>query len=349
VISKPRTALGGALLAAVLLVSGCQTRVGAAATVGDDRISTKTFNATYNTAAASSVGVNPVSLRRNVLAELVQLQRAKVVAKRLGVATTAGDVDVALTQVQAQLSQQNPLPDNLVQLAAQLQAIETNLGNYYVKHGGTADQDHVLGFQVKDKATGQRVAAQVARDGSNLDKLAAANRSDKGTSTALGTADISRIPELKGLRAGQATEATFADNSTGTVVAQYYVLYVDAQFDQTDLTAAMNAVKVRVNPRFGTWSQDPATGQFGVQPATSDIVAPVPSVAPSAAPSGAAPAPSAPAPTAAAPSAAGPSAPAVSSAVAPSATAAPAPTATPSAASSSAASSSAAPSAAASS
>ena len=177
------------------------------------------------------------------------------------------------------------MPDNLVQLAAELQAIETNVGTYYVKHGSSPDQDHVLGFQVKDKATGQQAVAKIAPGGSNLAKLAATYRSDRGTGTTLGTVGISQVPELKGLKAGQSTVATVADNSSGTTTAAYYVLYVDSQFDQADITKALSEVKVRVNPRFGTWSQDPSTGQFQIVPATSDIVAPVPSGA--AVPSGA--------------------------------------------------------------
>ncbi|MDX6207250.1 MAG: hypothetical protein QOF39_3307, partial [Frankiales bacterium] len=46
--SKVRTtAWGIGSLAAALLVSGCQSHVGTAATVGDERVSTKTLNAAY--------------------------------------------------------------------------------------------------------------------------------------------------------------------------------------------------------------------------------------------------------------------------------------------------------------
>ena len=55
-ISKPRTALGGGLLAAVLLASGCQARVGSAATVGDAQISTKTLNIDLRGRGADQLG-----------------------------------------------------------------------------------------------------------------------------------------------------------------------------------------------------------------------------------------------------------------------------------------------------
>jgi hypothetical protein len=336
VISKPRTAVGGGLLVAVLLVSGCQARVGSAATVGDDRISTKTFTSTVNAAAATAKGANKASLQRQVLAELVQVQAARVVARRLGLSTTPGDIDLSLTQVKQGLADQSQsLPDNLVQLAAELQALETKVGSYFVEHGGSADQDHVLGFQVKDKATGQQVLAKLASDGSNLAKLAATYSANQSTSTTLGTVDISRVQELVGLKRGQSTVATITDNSSGTVTRMFYVLYVDSQFDQKDMSKALSEVKVRINPRFGTWSQDPSTGAFQVLPATSDIVAPVPSgAAQPSAPAPSAPAASSPAPSGPAPAQSGPaSAPAgpAPSAAAPSATTAPAPTATPSA------------------
>lgn len=275
--SKPRTAplraratraaLGGGLVAAALLASGCQSRVGTAADVGGTRISTDTLDSTYKRVAATQGATTGVALQRQVLSSLVSYHQATAVADRLHVKPTQGLVDSDLAAVEAQVKASGQAaPEDLVKLFAQTQAVETALSDYYLAHGGAADSADVRGFQVKDAATGKLVVGKVAADGSNLAQLAATY--GQGGLQPFAQVPYRSVKELAGLKKGQVTSAT-VNGQTGEAT---YVFVVDRQDDQTDVLKAISAVKVTVNPRFGAWTQDPTNGGFTIGPATTGVL-----------------------------------------------------------------------------
>lgn len=286
----PRAALGSGLVAAALLAAGCQAHVGTAADVGGSRISTDTLNATYKRVAATQGATAGAALQRQVLSSLVAYHLAASVAGKLHAPPTQGliDADYAAVEDQVKASGQ-AAPDDLVRLLARTQATETALSDYYLSHGGTADAADVHAFQVKDAATAKLAAGKVAADGSNLAQLATTY--GQGGLQSYAKVPYRAVPELKGLGKGQVTAAT-VHQQAGDV---YLVFSVDRKDDVADVTKAIAAVKVTVNPRFGAWGSDATSGGLAVVPTTNllskaDPAKPVDTATPAA--SAPAPAPS---------------------------------------------------------
>ena len=299
-ISKPRTALGGGLLAAVLLVSGCQSRVGSAATVGGSTISTDTLATAYREAAATSSGkAEGAKLQSDILTQLVQLQAYREVARRERVTVPQGNIDDAYQRVVASDSSAAPQTPQAYRRQAEIQATEIALASHFVDVGGKVDSVELYGVPVKDTATANTVLAKLKADLGNA------------TVIAQNYSNISQVAEVGGQLGAvsignsglpQAATAKVNEPFVATVSGTTAVFMVEARLDGTDLQAAITKdAPVKINPRFGTWGTvtDATSGakSLGVVSLASDVVAPGPSVAPSA---------SAPAPSAAAPSAAAP-------------------------------------------
>jgi hypothetical protein len=340
VISKPRTAaLGAGVLAAVLLVSGCESHVGTAADVAGDRISTKALNTAYAADAQTASGkTEGAKLENEVLAQLVAYQQIVALAKAKGVVTPQGDIDDAYHRLL--LEDQASKSDRTVadrQRAADVTAIERSLATYFLKQpGANPDYAEMQAFPVKDEATGKTVVGLLTKNPDQSFQIALKYSTDPSFGTHggdVGIIELSQLPAaVQKLKPGQATIAPIT-GSDGTPAT--YVLRVVRLSDQDALNKALLAIKVSVNPRFGTWTLDPTTHAYEVAATTSDVVAPGPSLAASAAPSGAAseapaatapaetaPAETAPAQTAPAATEPAPSGPAATaSVVAPSATA----------------------------
>ena len=146
----PRTSikLAGAVLAAGLAVAACgQVKMGSAAIVGNDRISSSTLSAQVsdlNTSyQAHKVQLQfPVSqMPQQVLGWLVRFRVRDRLAERQHVTVTPSDVEKALNAITAQIRQggntatlpevavANGLPPDMLSDLGRYQAIETNLLN----------------------------------------------------------------------------------------------------------------------------------------------------------------------------------------------------------------------------
>lgn len=107
-IRTSRCALVAAGLTGVVLLSGCgQVRAGAAAIVGDDRISTDRLAVLVDTGladpkAAQQLGTDRVAYQRSVLTRLVNADLLAAAAAQAGVSVPEGQVDARLAQLQSQ-------------------------------------------------------------------------------------------------------------------------------------------------------------------------------------------------------------------------------------------------------
>lgn len=96
-----RVGLAGVALIALPLTTACQTRVGLAASVGDQRVETSQLTAvTQRSQAALAVSGNPVpagqvpALERSVLNLLVQDALLEQIGSKKGITITQRDIDV---------------------------------------------------------------------------------------------------------------------------------------------------------------------------------------------------------------------------------------------------------------
>jgi hypothetical protein len=344
VTSKARTtAWGIGSVAAALLASGCQSHVGAAATVGDERVSTKTLNAAYAEAAQTTSGKSAgAGLQDQVLTQLVGYEQVIALAKQQGVVTPVGVIDAEYQRQHAEnVASGTDIPPTIEHLLAEERAVERALSDHYLAEPGVkADAAELLAFPVNDQATGQAALAAIAKAPDNFAAVAKKYSNDPTYGNRGGDIGVIALsglpPQITNLKQGQSAVVPLQ----GTIL----VVQRGAPRDQGDLNAGLAKIKVSVNPRFGSWGFDQTNNVFLVKPATSDIVAPLPSaVAASANPlttDTPAPAASAPAPAASAPASAPASEPAPADSGIPSTT----PSASASAAASSPASASAAPS-----
>ena len=137
----------GALL--LLLLSACGStpvRAGAAATVGETRITTDQLSALVTRALADpqaqqQLGADRVAFQRQSLSRLINHDLLRVAAKREGVSISQGDIDARL----ADFEQQSGGPQMLIQQAAQNGISEQDLRGFI--------SDLVLSDAVGDELT----------------------------------------------------------------------------------------------------------------------------------------------------------------------------------------------------
>ncbi|MDX6202341.1 MAG: hypothetical protein QOJ83_1841 [Frankiales bacterium] len=305
--SKPRTAsLGVGVLAALLMAAGCQSHVGTAATVGSDRISTKTLDTAYEAAARTTTGkAEGAKLQDEVLTQLVQNKQFLAVAKSQHVVVAQGDIDKAYTElVQQAATNKTDQPDSSLRLSAQSQAAAIAVMEQLAAKTGRFDTVDLYAVTVADQATAQTVLGLLTKNPQDAAAIAAKYATDttlKANGGQAGLIQLSQlgVPALSTQKVGVPLIAT-----VGTTLA---VLRVEARLDAADFQTALTSVaKVSINPRFGAWTEDPSTHAFSITPAGSDVVAPASAVPSATTPSGSAPAPSgsAPAPSGSAPAAA---------------------------------------------
>lgn len=343
---RPRAtqaALGAGLVAAVLLASGCTSRVGAAATVGDDVITTKTLDAAYRAAVATGT----TTTESAVLSELVTHQQYLTLAKSRHITVPPGDVDTRLAQLvistDASASSSGDAPVNPTRDEAEEEAITIAVAADFAAKGGTVDGADLYAVPVKDKATANTVAALLRKQPSDAAAIAKKYSTNSEFAALGGQAGPTPLSDLTGF-AG-ITSIKPGQPLVSSQQGAWYVFVIEQRLDLADFGTALHAVsKVRINPRFGMWDEGSGSIPAGVVPLTSDIVAPdtatpAPSAsaglepAPSGEPAPAATAPAAtePAPAATEPAATAPAATAAAASTpagsAPSATAAPVPTA----------------------
>lgn len=312
--SKARTAAWGVgSIAVTLLASGCQSHVGTAATVGSERVSTKTLNtATAEAALTTSGKTAGTALEGQVLSQLVGAEQVFALAKKVGVSASAGAVEAEYEREHAEnVASSSDIPPSIEHALAQSRADQRALSDHYLATGGKADAAELLAFPVADEATAEKALGAIAKAPGNFAALAKQYSSDPTYGNRGG--DIGVVP-LAGLPTG-ITSLKLNQVNVVPLTDQGVILIVKRgdPRDQGDLTKGLATIKVTVNPRFGVWTLDPTTNTYAVKPAASDIVAPAPSVAASVDPlSGAtaseAPGASAPAPEATAPEATAPAA-----------------------------------------
>jgi hypothetical protein len=312
VTRKPLTAsLGVGALAALVRTSGCQSHVGTAATVGNDRITTKTLDTAYAAAKRTATGQQAgAGLQAQVLTQLVEYRLLDDLAASQHVAVKQGDIDTTFAQLKA--AQPATDGDQTANQQAQARALAaiTALGESYAAKTHHVDAVKLIAIPVKDTPTAETVLGLLAKDPSSTAAVARKYSTQEQFATAGG--DVGVQP-LSGLGDAAAAVAKLKPGTADVVTfsGAIYVMRVDAQLDQSAVRTALAAAgKVTVNPRFGRWDATQTT----VVAASSDIVAPDTAVPASANPLTDTQAPPASAPAEpSAPASAGPSAPAPAS------------------------------------
>ena len=224
--------LGGAVAGAVVLVlsvSGCQTSPGAAALVGDDRISTDSLQHEVNRALGLAqvqpqLAADRAGFTRTELARLVNNLIIAAAAKEHHITASQADVDQQLNEFAQQAGGQSQLLDQAEQsgipksdlpeftrfyvmqqkladqLVADVPVSEAELAAAYQKNIDQYDQVHSAHILVKSKSLADSILAQVQQDPSAFAKLAAKysiDTSNKDTGGDLGFAGRGQfVPEF---------------------------------------------------------------------------------------------------------------------------------------------------------
>jgi len=224
--------LGGAVAGAVVLmlsVSGCQTSPGAAALVGDDRISTDSLQHEVNRALSlpqvqPQLAADRAGFTRTELSRLVNNLIIAAAAKAHHITASQADIDQQLNEFaqqaggQAQLldqAQQSGIPKSDLpeftrfyvlqqkladKLVADVPVSEAELAAAYQKNIDQYDQVHSAHILVKSKQLADSILSQVQRDPSAFPKLASKysiDTSNKDTGGDLGFAGRGQfVPEF---------------------------------------------------------------------------------------------------------------------------------------------------------
>jgi foldase protein PrsA len=198
-----RLLVTGALAALVLTGCGDGTvRTGAAATVGDDRITTSTLEKVVSRSLADpsaqqTVGSDRPAFERTVLARLVQHTILTAAAEAEGVTVSGGDIDAVQDRLAAQLGGQAQLEAEALKagiskqdlrqaladaalrdalgdkLTASIEVPEEVLKQAYQQGIADYDKVHSAHILVASKAQAQAILAQVRANPSQFDALAA--------------------------------------------------------------------------------------------------------------------------------------------------------------------------------
>lgn len=194
--------LAAAALAAVGGLSGCRTSPGAAALVGDERISTDTLQREVNDALAnpqaeSALGADRASFTRTELGRLINNVIIAAAAREHHITVSESDIQRQLDEFAAQaggrqqlLEQagQSGIPPRELrdftryyvmqqklgdQLVANYPVSRSDLRAAYQQNIDTYDQVHSAHILVKTKKLADTILAQVRSDPSKFDSLAA--------------------------------------------------------------------------------------------------------------------------------------------------------------------------------
>ena len=195
---------------AVVTLSACgdsPVRAGAAATVGDVRITTTALNALVTRGLADpqaeqQLGADKATFQRQTLSRLINHQVLAEAAKEAGVTITEGDVDAQIADFERQaggaqqLEQQaaqngiakqdlRPFVRDIVlndalgdKLTADIQVPQAQLEALYQQNAAQNDQVHAAHILVADKATADDILSQVQADPSKFAALAAKYSTD---------------------------------------------------------------------------------------------------------------------------------------------------------------------------
>jgi parvulin-like peptidyl-prolyl isomerase len=313
--------LGLAALAAVggLALSACgAAHPGAAATVGDDRITVAELQALTNrtladpTFAASS-GSDTATVQRQELTDLISHHLLDIAARDKGVTVSEGEVGNTISTVLKQEGSQEALDKD----AAAHGIAPDDVHDYFyyatlqTKLAPKIETPvvHVAHILVKDENTADKLLAQVKADPSSFADLAKSQSTD--TASAANGGDLGTAPSAQFV-------TKFADAVDTAKVGSYFVVQtqfgwhvvhlisrtsetleeIDAANQQSGNqqgqqieaavfaryldTVAKKAGGITVNPRYGTWDSD----QGGVVAANGKLSSAAPSSAASSSPLG---------------------------------------------------------------
>jgi parvulin-like peptidyl-prolyl isomerase len=211
VTRTPRLLTGCALVALVL--SGCgdgTIRTGAAATVGDERITTTTLDRVVTVGlsdpgAQQTVGGDRAAFERSVLARLIQHQVLLAAAKAEGVTVTGAQKDAARAAIAAQLGGEDQLVAQAAKagfsaadldqaiadtalkdalgdkLTASVPVPESVLRGAYQQNIAQYDKVRSAHILVPTQALAQSILAQVRADPAQFAALAAKYSTDTGS------------------------------------------------------------------------------------------------------------------------------------------------------------------------
>jgi parvulin-like peptidyl-prolyl isomerase len=302
-LGRRLAALASALAVGGVALSACApAHEGAAATVGNVRISVDQVKAGAATALAdagtqASASADVASLQRKVLSRFIEDDLLAAAARAKSVTVSEGEVQTAL----ANAEQANGGKQQLESLAAQQGIAAADLHDYLYyalleqKVGGaltanttvpTADLKLIV---AADKSSADQALAQVGNDPSKF--AAAAQQFSQDTTSSANGGDIGSLPlatlpePLKTDVTTKAVGAIFEELIQG----QYYVVLISSRADtpfsqldsqtaqsvQTDavdtyLASISKQQPISVSPRFGSW--DPA--QAAVVASTGALVSP---------------------------------------------------------------------------
>ncbi len=205
-----RLALLAAAGLAVLTLSGCgdePVRAGAAATVGDVRITTAALNSLVTRGlsdpqAEQQLGADKAAFQRQTLSRLINHEVLSQAAEEQGVKVTDGQIDARIAQFQQQAGGAQQLEQQAAQnginkqdlrrfvadivlneaigdkLTADVQIPQAQLEAAFAQNAAQNDQVHAAHILVPTKAKADEILAQVEADPTQFAALAAKNSTD---------------------------------------------------------------------------------------------------------------------------------------------------------------------------
>lgn len=299
--------MAGAALATSLTISACGTvHAGAAATIGDTRISVSQVKAGADTMlkdqGTSSAAASDSDLQRSVLTRIIKDTLLDRAARDKGVSVTDGEVQNEL----ADAAKQSGGEAQLESAAAQQGVAKADLHNYVyyalleqrlgekLTSGQTVKTAHLGVIMVADKATADKALAEIGSDPSKF--ADAAKKYSTDTASAAQGGDIGNIPidtlpdPIKTDVASKATGTIFEEAVQGA----YYVIYLQSrdetplsqlsgtqaatQTQQAAVTKYLGTISasdhVSVSPRYGTWDASNLTVVAGGSKLSSPLATP---------------------------------------------------------------------------
>ncbi|HXR42431.1 MAG TPA: peptidylprolyl isomerase [Acidothermaceae bacterium] len=311
-----RLSIIGLVAASGVALTACApVHAGAAATVGDDRISVSALQSLVNRTLADPTfaagqGANTSNVQRQELTTLVTRKLLAVAAQQKNVSVSEGEVSQTLSSVRQQEGSQEALDKD----AARNGIAPSDVHDYF--YYALLEQKlapkistpvvHTAHILVKDKATAEKILAQVKADPSSFADIAKSQSIDTGSAPNGG--DLGTVPSAQFV-------TPFADAVDAAQVGSYFVVQssfgwhvvhlisrstttldqIDAQAQQATTqqeqqqaqqvhaavfarfldSVAKSLGGISVNPRYGTWSAD----QGSVVALTTGLSSPISSPA----------------------------------------------------------------------
>jgi foldase protein PrsA len=329
VTRTPRRLALAAGAAALLLLSGCgdsQVRPGAAAIVGDERITTDALEQLVERGladpqAAQQLGSDREGYQRLALSRLINNEVLEEVAEDEQVTVTEGDVSQQIEKFAAQAGGREALEQQAAQsgiapqdlpgfvraivldqaigdkVTADLDVPPADLQALYQENIGQYDQVRSRHILVAQEAQARTILANVQKDRSRFEQLAAqfsTDTSNKDQGGSLGLAGRGQfVPAFEnaifGARPGQVVlvqtqfgwhvvevlERNTTTLAEATPELRRTALQTERQTRVQELVArATEELGVKVNPRFGRWN--PESGQVEPIDGANGVLTPAP-------------------------------------------------------------------------